>query len=304
MERDTNRLASLIDMHDPASVLAEVKTIVTDIHPDFDVTGLERVFAMIEALYRGDYPGYRRCNTDFHDLQHTTDCLLAMARLIHGAVLHGERFTPEQIEPGLLAALFHDCGYVQTDTDTTGTGAKYTKTHIRRGIELMRDYFTEQHFPHTYARDAAAMIRCTGLGIDIAGIDFSSRSIEVLGKMLGSADLLGQMADRTYLEKLLFLYHEFTEGGIPGFDDEVTLLAKTLDFYAVTRERLSTTLDGHDRHLVLHFRRRWHLDKDLYAVAIQRNRDYLRFILDNHLAEHRAFLRRGDVVRRLGNKGL
>ena len=31
--------------------------------------------------------------------------------------------------------------------------------------------------------------------------------------MLGTADLIGQMADRYYLEKLLLLYEEFSEAG-------------------------------------------------------------------------------------------
>ena len=31
------------------------------------------------------------------------------------------------------------------------------------------------------------------------------------------ADLVGQMSDRAYLEKLLFLYYEFKEAGFPGY---------------------------------------------------------------------------------------
>ncbi len=56
--------------------------------------------------------------------------------------------------------------------------------------------------------------------------------------MLGSADLLGQMSDRAYLEKLLFLYKEFREAGIPGFNTEFDIIRKTVDFYEITVQRL------------------------------------------------------------------
>lgn len=303
MEQKTNRLAALIDMSDPDSVIAEIKTIVAGIDDGFDCARLDRVFADIRALFGGTYPGYRRCNTEYHNLQHTTDCLLAMTRLVHGMTLGGERFARDEIELGLLAAMFHDCGYVQDARDTTGTGAKYTSTHIDRGIEFMRRYFTEHGFPERYGRDGAAMIRCTALDTDIGGIEFSSPAVEVLGKLLGTADLLGQMADRTYLEKLLLLRYEFAEGGVPGADDETALLVRTLDFYEVTRRRVERTLDGLDRCLIHHFRGRWGIDADLYAVAIERNRDYLRYLLDNHRKEHREYLRRGNIVSKLRESG-
>ena len=53
---------------------------------------------------------------------------------------------------------------------------------------------------------------------------------EILGKMLGTADLLGQMSDRTYLEKLPFLYLEFKHAGIDGVGTELDFFDSTPGF--------------------------------------------------------------------------
>ena len=82
------------------------------------------------------------------------------------------------------------------------------------------------------------MILCTDLSADISAIDFSSDAIGLLGKMLGTVDLLAQMADRTYLEKLLFLYHEFSEARVGDYKDEIDLLRKTVIFYDFIDRRL------------------------------------------------------------------
>lgn len=38
------------------------------------------------------------------------------------------------------------------------------------------------------------------------------------------------MADRAYLAKLIYLYHEFREGGVAGYESELDLLKKTPTF--------------------------------------------------------------------------
>jgi hypothetical protein len=79
-----------------------------------------------QRIFAGRYPGYSKCNTRYHDLEHTTDTFLAMARLIHGAVEAGRAIDRHMVLPGLVGTLLHDIGYIQTDGDRAGTGAKYT----------------------------------------------------------------------------------------------------------------------------------------------------------------------------------
>ena len=80
-------LSQLVNMEDPLEVIGEVETIVFMMFPEFDFEVVKRIFADVLALYRGDYPGYRKCNTVYHDMKHTTDALLAFTRLVHGSFI-------------------------------------------------------------------------------------------------------------------------------------------------------------------------------------------------------------------------
>jgi len=302
MKHEGNPLSNLIDMEDPDAILAEVKGMIGAAFHDFNFSSIDEAFTDINRLFHGAFPGYRACNTAYHDLKHTTDCFLAMARLIHGAMTDGRVFDQENVTLGLLAALFHDTGYIQSENDTNGTGAKYTLMHIQRSIDFMSAYLKARPHPAYYRLEGKNMLHCTGLTAKIREIRFSSEETKTLGKMLGTADLLGQMADRTYLEKLLFLYREFQEGGVPGCETEIAFLKKTEDFFKITQQRFITELGSVNRYMRFHFKSRWQLDADLYARAIQRHQDYLRHILQNHRDGHRGYLRRGGIVSRLMNR--
>ena len=83
----------------PQDVMAEVKKIILLIFKKFEFNQFEQVFSDILKLFKGDYPGYRQCNTSYHDLSHTMDCLLVTAKLIHGAFLNGVIFEPKGRQP-------------------------------------------------------------------------------------------------------------------------------------------------------------------------------------------------------------
>ena len=121
----------------------------------------------------------------------------------------------------------------------------------------------------------------------------------MLGKMVGTADLLGQIADRTYLEKLPFLYHEFKEGDVPDFESELDLLKKTPEFYDRTIERFERELGGVNRYMRDHFRVRWGIDKDLYMTSMENKIKYLKYVLEDHEDDYREYLRRGNLMEKL-----
>ena len=110
----TLHLSNIVAMADPCSVLAAVKNTLERVDASTDQELLDKVFFDIRRLFSGDFPGYRRCNTEYHDYQHTTDVFLAMARLIHGAILEKHQFRAHDITLGLFGALLHDTGYIQT----------------------------------------------------------------------------------------------------------------------------------------------------------------------------------------------
>lgn len=301
MSSEPDSSHELVCMEDPQEVFAEVKTIVRLIFPQFDFTRLDKVFDDMLLLFGGDYPGYRACNTYYHDLKHTTNCLLVMTRLIHGAVLNGVAFAEKSVFLGLVSALMHDTGYLQAVDDHHGTGGKYTVIHIERSIDFMKQYFEANGYSPEDFSFCRNCLDCTGIVVNLAEIPFHSYENELMGKMLGTADLLGQMGDRTYMERLPFLYHEYEEAGIRGFADELDLLRKTPGFWEFTNHRFSTELGQVDRYLKDHFRVRWGIDRDLDREAVEKNLKYLRHILENPEKDYRQFLKRGsfmDILRR------
>jgi len=293
------QLSTLIPFDSPEAILDEVVVILDLISKDFNSDPVKSAFKTIADLYRGNFPGYRACNTDYHDLHHTTDVFLAMARLIHGAVINGETFTEPQIIMGLTMALLHDAGYIQEEHDTEGTGSKYTADHVQRSMIFLERHSVEFGLSDEEITDGQAIILCTDLAMDISTIVFSSAKIELLGKILASGDLLAQMADRAYLEKLLFLYYEFRESGIGDYESELDILRKTVTFYNSIEKRLKTSLDAADRMMCSHFDSRLEINANLYHVAIEKQKNYLRHILEIPDSDPRDYLRRDGIVEKI-----
>jgi hypothetical protein len=300
MGKETLKLYDLIDCQDQEAVFAEITKIIYLLDADRVMARFQQVYEDIVRLFNGEYPGYRASNTKYHNLEHTIMVTLATARLVHGSIKGGFRFTPEHILLGLLAALFHDAGLIQTKQDKNGTGAKYTIGHEKRSIRFMRKNLEKKNFTRQQMDDCAQLIKCTNLNIDAADIFFRSQEIGNLGKIVGSADLLAQMADRLYLEKLILLFKEFEEAGIPDFDSEIELLEKTEGFYKnVTRKRLTNGFGNIAANMVNHFKDRWGIDRDLYSESIEKNISYLKTILNNgknNQLFYRKYLRRGGLL--------
>jgi hypothetical protein len=294
---ESNKIQTeLLDIRDNQAILKEVKHITSLINPQFDFQHIDKAFSDIEKLFSGRYPGYRDCNTNYHDIRHTLTVFLAMARLIHGAHLSGCKFSEKEINVGIICALMHDTGYIQRLDDNTGTGAKYTLIHISRSIKFIQDYYKENIYFHDHLNSFDAILTCTGMRIDIEKIAFSSVNMEIIGKILGTADLLAQMADRFYLEKLVHLFYEFEEARVPGFDSELDLLRKTINFYSMTKARFENILGNVNRYMIDHFKLRWDLEKNIYDEAIEKNINYLKYVLKSNQKNIHASLRRNTIT--------
>lgn len=295
-----------VDVADPSAVLAEIRAIAALLPPPVDIGAIEKVHADTIRLFAGAFPGYRESNTKYHDLEHTHAVALAAARLLHGCALHDLDLTAEEVLLGMVAAYFHDVGLIQTEGDTEGTGAKYTVGHEERSVDFMDRYLRELGFSPKALKDCGQIIRCTILQKPLTDIPFSRPAIKTLGQVVGTADLLAQMADRQYLEKLLLLYEEFEEAGLPGYDSELELLKKTDDFYrSVVLRRLDHDLGGMAKRMKAHFAQRWGIDEDLYARSISANLDYLAKIMNNCRENPVCYLktlRRGGISRKMARR--
>lgn len=278
----TNR----IDTTDLSAVSFEVARIFERIYRRPFPSGVLRVFADVGSLYRGQFPGYHACETDYHDIQHTLEVTLAMARLMDGCIrVEGPQALDERLFlVGTVTALFHDIGYLRRVGDTEKRhGAEYTRTHVGRGAAFMGWYLPEVGLPEL-ARPAQRIIHFTGYEIPVSSIEVEPE-YRMLGNLLGSADILAQMADRCYLEKCRDrLYPEFVLGGIARQIDErgeekvifaspADLIFKTPGFFSGAHKRLEQDLGGVHRYVAGHFK-----GDNLYFIAARKNIDYARQI--------------------------
>jgi len=233
-------------MESPDDVFTEVVKIALMMFPRFDAGSLKNRFQDAWRLFGGQYPGYRACDTMYHDFKHTTDTFLAMMRIIHGAGVLNHRPSEHNAVLALISTLFHDSGYILKKGEQ-GSGARHTQVHIQRSIAFLKRYLMSERFSRTDADFCANILDCTGPNVKIDAIHFASEENELLGKMLGTADLLGQMADRTYLEKLPFLYDEFHIAGIKGLGSELEFFRNTIHFAEMTKKRFQDELGGVNR---------------------------------------------------------
>lgn len=202
-----------VDTRDLAEVQNEVRSIFSTLFPEADDAFVGRAFGWTKQWFTGGYPGYQAIDARYHDLEHTLQGTLCLARLLRGRHFAGVRptLTPKMFELGLLAILMHDTGYLKRSDDRDGTGAKYTLTHVRRSGEFAKTFLEAQGYNGSEVASVQNMIRCTGVNVDLSTIPFSSELEKHVGFALGTADLLGQMAATDYVEKLPVLYLEFAE---------------------------------------------------------------------------------------------
>jgi hypothetical protein len=279
MQKNIPNLYALIDMNDPDAIMAEVCSISLSVNPQVDLEPIDSAYQDVLRLFTGSFPGYQGCNTAYHDIFHTLDVLLASARLVHGAATTDIAFSVDDINHILLAALMHDTGYIQRQSESTGTGAQFTAIHIERSIEFASSYFQNHAQIEIDVEAMAQILHCTGLNTKIDAIAFKSEQTRLLGFILGTGDLLGQMSDRYYIEKLPILYEEFQEGGIPGFTSDIGLMRGTPEFYAMSKQRFTNILGGVNRFMKNHFRACWDIDYDLYTLSIERNLEFLQSVV-------------------------
>lgn len=291
-------LHNLIDIDSADAVRNEVRLLTGLFLPDTRMPLFERCFHDVIRLFTGTFEGYQPCSTQYHDLRHTMDVLLATARLLHSFFLSGRSITAQGAEVVLIAALMHDIGYIQENGDD-GTGGKYTLVHVERSASFFNSYARGLGLSDDAVAKGCCMITSTSLAIPISSIDYPDEETELLSKLLATADLLGQLADRLYLEKLLFLFDEFQEAGVTGLTHEFDLINQTRDFYVMVRRRLDEDLGGLGSILQMHFRERWQTDKNLYEESIISNLQYLDVVINEQKNNFLSKLKRGGIVERL-----
>src|SRR5690606_30718998 len=187
-----------------------------------------------------------------------------------------------------VTALFHDSGYIrhlERDRDFTN-GAEFTMYHVSRSADFLRRYLPGIGMEADLGT-ASRIVHFTGYELDLDHIEFEDPRDAICGHLLGTADLIAQMADRCYLEKCRDrLYKEFVLGGVavenarPGeyrvrYASGIDLLSKTPLFYQqVSRERLCNKFNRAYRYIEVLYD-----GQNPYVEAIRNNMAHLLRIL-------------------------
>lgn len=272
-----------VDLKDTKAVVAAIDAILHNRFGEgFGFPLLEQAVTDLARAFRGDYSGLLRCDTLYHDLRHGFDSGLAMARLIDGHAIATPQNAPEHIDSehallGVLLALYHDIGLLRRTDEAPLRGAQLTPVHEARGVEFVRDYLYRT--PLAHLAEKAELIMVTRLvwhmPPDMPALD------RAIASLLGTADIVSQLADRDYLEKCRdFLFAEFSMFGLAGapdvlYPDPKTLLKRTPGFYTdLLRRRLQFEYNVADRFLKIHFG-----GACPYDASIRRNLIYLDELL-------------------------
>lgn len=291
------QLSSLINSKSRREVMGEVKRIFNFHYPKRRFKIIRDSYLLTKKLFAGKFPGYKACNTEYHNFSHSLDALLAVIRLVDGYNLKNQALPLDIVINLLIATLLHDSGYIQESSDTEGTGAKYTATHVERSVQFVKRNHQVYNININDIPMISNMIRCTGLSVKLETILFSCNEEKYAGCILGTSDLLGQMSDRIYLEKLIFLYNEFREAGIQGFNTEFDLIKNTVEFYEITSMRLKNSYFSVADYAQYHFKERFGVDVNLYMEAINRHINYLNKIIADDTTNFRHKLKRGKWIK-------
>ena len=271
---------------------------------DFPFEPLTRAFDQFDRMFAGNVPDYYGVDTVYHDRQHTLDVTLALARLVAGHDrTHGpaEQLGAERAAAGLIIGLFHDVGYLRRKDDSDYRhGAELTRIHVSRGAEFLADYLPRIQLSG-WAPVAREIIHYTGYEVPFDRIVVADPKDRTLGHLIGTADMIGQMADRCYLEKCRDrLYPEFVLGGMAlpissnggrqvRYASGLDVLRQTPEFVEETRsKRLDGAFGGAYHHVEALYG-----GHNPYMDMIERNLGYLNRVLRS---ENWRLLRRNPQV--------
>ncbi len=291
--RNDYDVTNTVQVSNPAAVRNAVQQIYAETFPGMSFDKLWLAFYDFERLFTGRYPGYKGCDTTYHDMQHTLDMTLALARLVAGyerSVEPPDRLGAARAQMALITSLFHDSGYIRHESRDSdfSNGAEFTLYHVSRSADFLRRYLPDLGL----AKDvgvSSMIVHFTGYELDLDKIELDDPRDIICGHLIGTADLIAQMADRCYLEKCRDrLYNEFVVGGVavenakPGeymvrYKSGEDLLRKTPTFYQqVMRDRLNSKFNRCYRYIEVLYD-----GQNPYIDAIRNNITHLVRILES-----------------------
>jgi hypothetical protein len=288
--RNDYDVTNSVQVSSTAAVTAAVRELFVATWPDESFDKVAVAFETFDKLFTGRMPGFHGVDTVYHDRQHSLDMTLAATRLLVGyerGAEAGARLGGQRAIMALITALFHDAGYIREHEDQEHhNGAEFTLYHVTRSARFLASFLPSVGMD-AWVPIATRVVHFTGYEMNLDGIQLPDPRDRKVGHLLGTADLIAQMADRCYLEKCRDrLYPEFVLGGVAAaagsdgalqvrYSSGLDLLRQTPQFVRATRvQRLDKEFEHAYRHLEPLFDGR-----NPYIEAIERNLGYLHRVL-------------------------
>ena len=268
----------LVETKDVTAVASFVAETHVRMFPGESLGWLRLLFRDIHDLFAGRNPDYAAVDLQYHDLEHTLQATVCIARLLEGRHAAGDepRLSARQFQLAVSAALLHDTGYLKLRSDHAGTGAKYTYCHVLRSCAFAASYLPTLGIDDYETELVLTAINCTGPTQEIGLVHFRDPIARVIGCALGTADYLGQMAAVDYPDELEILFREFSEADdfvhVPlarrNFKSAAELIERTPAFWRTfVRERLEADFQGAFRFLAAPYPN----GGNAYVDAVERN---------------------------------
>jgi len=167
-------------------------------------------------LYHGRNPDFQPCDTAFHDFDHAMQATAAVADLL-AAHRQNSVIAPlkqRDWELAIAATILHDSGYLKRRNDLIGSGAKYSAIHVGRGCFHAWDLLPPFGFTADELRQIQNAICATAISVSMDELPFRDPREWLIGALVATGDMLGQMAAGDYPERLAGLYLEFREATV------------------------------------------------------------------------------------------
>jgi hypothetical protein len=208
------------------------------------------------SLFHGRHPLFQPCDTAFHDFDHTMEATAVVLRLLveqrdKVSGLRGFQITwqgdsigaalsPRDWELAIAAILFHDTGYLKCKNDLDGSGAKYSTIHVGRSCFFAWDLLPQFGFSGDELRQIQNAISATAISTNINQLPFRDAREWLIGAIVATGDMIGQLAAEEYPQRLPGLYLEFREassfsrireGSFATYNSLLDLLQDTEKFF-------------------------------------------------------------------------
>ncbi len=240
-----NRVRHPFKMFHPQSYLSTtelVNRVAREAFGDTQSALCDELVKFSLELFHGKTPRFQACDTAFHDFDHTMQATSAVADL-----LEAQRRNPmiatlarRDWELAIAAIVLHDTGYLKRRGDSDGSGAKYSSIHVGRSCFHAWDLLPGFGFTNDELRVVQNAICATGISVRMEQIPFHDSREWLLGAIVATGDMIGQMAAEDYPERLAGLYLEFREAtafsrlngsGLSMYRSLLDLLNGTEKFY-------------------------------------------------------------------------